>query len=86
MEKMMVITILRRRYCILFFLEFYILCSTRFKMSAFVEHYSYIMHGRVFSIKHLEKENIELQASFGGLLMKIKGQQKDLERFSVDMM
>ena len=55
-------------------------------MSAFVDHYSYVMHGRVFSIKHLEKENIELQASFGGLLMKLKGQQKDLERFSVDMM
>jgi hypothetical protein len=44
------------------------------------------MHGRVFSIKHIEKERIEIQASFGGLLMRIRGQQSILEQFSVDMM
>ena len=49
-----------------------------------VDDFSYVMHGRVFSIKHIENERIEVQASFGGLLMRVRGEQKELESFAVD--
>ena len=44
------------------------------------------MHGRVFSIKHIENQNIEVQASFGGLLCRMKGEQSQLEALQCDMM
>ena len=43
------------------------------------------MHGRVFHIKHIENQRMELQASFGGLLMRIRGEQAQIENFAVDM-
>lgn len=51
-----------------------------------MDSYDYVMHGRVFGIKHIENQRIEIQASFGGLLMKIKGQQSLVDAFSMDMM
>lgn len=50
-----------------------------------MDHYDYVMHGKIFSIKHIEGQRIEVQASFGGLLMKIKGQQALIESLSMDM-
>jgi RNA polymerase Rpb8 len=44
------------------------------------------MHGRIFGIKHIENQRVEIQASFGGLLMKIKGQQALVDSFAMDMM
>jgi hypothetical protein len=44
------------------------------------------MHGRVFSIKHIENQNIEVQASFGGLLCRLRGEQSQLEALQCDMM
>lgn len=44
------------------------------------------MHGRVFSIKHIENQNIEVQASFGGLLCRMRGEQSQLEALQCDMM
>jgi DNA-directed RNA polymerase I, II, and III subunit RPABC3 len=46
--------------------------------------YDYVMHGRVYSIKHLENQNIEIQASFGGLLFRLKGEQAYLANFVMD--
>jgi DNA-directed RNA polymerases I, II, and III subunit RPABC3 len=46
--------------------------------------YDYVMHGRVYSIKHLENQNIEIQASFGGLLFRLKGEQAYLANFTMD--
>eukprot|EP01033_Poteriospumella_lacustris_P005525 gene5524-3939_t len=48
------------------------------------DNFDYIMHGRVFSIKHLESQRIELQASFGGLLFRLRGEQGLLDKFVVD--
>lgn len=53
--------------------------------SPLMDKYDYIMHGRVFNIKHTEDQNVEIQASFGGLLMKLKGEQVHLEQLSMDM-
>lgn len=50
-----------------------------------MDQYDYVMHGRVFSVKHIENQRIEVQASFGGLLLRIKGEQAHLESFIIDM-
>lgn len=42
------------------------------------------MHGRVFVIKHIENQRVELQASFGGLLLRLHGEQVHLDSFTVD--
>jgi DNA-directed RNA polymerase I, II, and III subunit RPABC3 len=52
--------------------------------SPLAENFDYIMHGRVFSIKHIEGQRIELQASFGGLLFRLRGEQASLDKFVVD--
>jgi len=43
------------------------------------------MFGKIFSIKHIEAQRIELLASFGGLLLKMKAQQALMEALSIDM-
>ena len=48
--------------------------------------YDYVMHGRVFSIKHIENQCVEVQASFGGLLFRLRGEQAHLEMLTMDMM
>ena len=39
------------------------------------DNFDYVMHGRVFAIKHIEGQRIEINASFGGLLLRIVGEQ-----------
>lgn len=51
-----------------------------------LDQYDYAMHGRVFSIKHIENQNVEVQASFGGLLCRLRGEQAQLEALQSDMM
>lgn len=51
-----------------------------------MDSYDYVMHGRVFSIKHIDNQRVEIQISFGGLLMRLKGQQAIIEGFNMDMM
>ena len=51
-----------------------------------LDSYDYAMHGRVFGIKHIENQNIEVQASFGGLLCRLRGEQSQLESLQCDMM
>mmetsp|Transcript_28893 Transcript_28893/g.41175 ORF Transcript_28893/g.41175 Transcript_28893/m.41175 type:complete len:150 (-) Transcript_28893:57-506(-) len=53
--------------------------------SALVDNYDYIMHGRVFNIRHIENQSVEVQASFGGLLFRLRGEQAHVESFAVDM-
>lgn len=53
--------------------------------SALLDKFDYVMHGRVFHIKHIEDQNVEVQASFGGLLMKLVGEQAHVEQLSMDM-
>ena len=35
------------------------------------DNYDYVMHGRVFEIKHIDALRIEIQASFGGEIYKL---------------
>ncbi len=53
--------------------------------SSLLDNYDYVMHGRVFSIKHIENQCVEVQASFGGLLLRLRGEQAHVELFTVDM-
>lgn len=53
--------------------------------TSLADNYDYVMHGRVFSIKHIEKQCVEVQASFGGLLCRLRGEQAHVEAFIVDM-
>lgn len=52
-----------------------------------MDKYEYVMHGRVFLIKHITDRTpkIEIQASFGGLLLRLRGDQDQLAAFSMDM-
>ena len=43
------------------------------------------MHGRVYSIKHMGNHMVEVQASFGGLLFRLRGEQARLDLFTMDM-
>ena len=46
--------------------------------------YDYVMHGRVYSVKLVENQSIEIQASFGGLLFRLRGEQAYLSAFLMD--
>eukprot|EP00981_Chlorochromonas_danica_P015232 scaffold11024_cov179-Ochromonas_danica.AAC.2 len=50
-----------------------------------MDHYDYVMHGRVFLIKHIENQLVEVQASFGGLLFRLRGDQNIVAAFVMDM-
>lgn len=56
-----------------------------YQNSPLLNNYDYVMHGRVYSIKHLESHLVELQASFGGLLCRLRGEQAQIEAFVMDM-
>ena len=49
-----------------------------------MDRYDYVMYGRCFQIKHIENQRVEVQASFGGLLMRLRGEQSQIEAFAVD--
>jgi hypothetical protein len=44
------------------------------------------MHGRIFGIKHNSQQyrNVEVLASFGGLLFKLDGEQSQLQALEAD--
>jgi len=48
------------------------------------EGYDYVMHGRVFLVKHIENQFLEVQASFGGLLFRLRGEQQLLDQLHQD--
>lgn len=50
-----------------------------------MDQYDYVMHGRVFKIVHAEGQNIEISTSFGGLLLKVTGDQARLSALHMDM-
>lgn len=41
-----------------------------------LDTYDYAMHGRIFSYEHKAGLEVEIVASFGGLLMSLKGDQR----------
>lgn len=50
------------------------------------DSYEYVMHGKVFKISGLTGvgSNIECYASFGGLLMCVKGESRNLSKLELD--
>ncbi|KAF0988228.1 hypothetical protein HZS_894 [Henneguya salminicola] len=57
------------------------------KPPAFMDHFDYVMYGKVYRIEDLIKQNqnaISIYVSFGGLLMNIKGETHSLSTMEVD--
>jgi len=54
--------------------------------SKLLDDYEYVMHGKVFKVKHPEKANADLEVfiSYGGLLMSLKGKPQTLDRIELD--
>eukprot|EP00587_Corethron_hystrix_P015503 CAMPEP_0113328534 /NCGR_PEP_ID=MMETSP0010_2-20120614/20098_1 /TAXON_ID=216773 ORGANISM="Corethron hystrix, Strain 308" /NCGR_SAMPLE_ID=MMETSP0010_2 /ASSEMBLY_ACC=CAM_ASM_000155 /LENGTH=53 /DNA_ID=CAMNT_0000189923 /DNA_START=233 /DNA_END=390 /DNA_ORIENTATION=+ /assembly_acc=CAM_ASM_000155 len=48
------------------------------------DNYEYVMHGRVFDIKYKGDGVIAVHVSFGGLLMRLTGDQRHLENVRAD--
>lgn len=49
------------------------------------DSFEYVMHGRVFKVSHKEGQIIEILISFGGLLMRMIGDQAQLSAVQPDM-
>jgi DNA-directed RNA polymerases I, II, and III subunit RPABC3 len=50
-----------------------------------MDNYEYVMHGRVFDIQYEKDGIVVIAASFGGLLMRLTGDQKHLSLILPDM-
>mmetsp|Transcript_27361 Transcript_27361/g.27598 ORF Transcript_27361/g.27598 Transcript_27361/m.27598 type:complete len:155 (-) Transcript_27361:60-524(-) len=50
-----------------------------------LDSYDYVMNGRLYKIAHIENQTIEIQASFGGLLFRLIGEQSQLDALQADM-
>jgi DNA-directed RNA polymerase I, II, and III subunit RPABC3 len=46
--------------------------------------YEYVMFGRIFKIEHRDNQGVDVLASFGGLLMKLSGEQSQLDSLKAD--
>ena len=46
--------------------------------------YEYVMHGRIFKYEQAAGTKVAVYASFGGLLMRLTGEQRHLTRISID--
>jgi len=49
------------------------------------DNYEYVMHGRVFDISYQRDGMIVIALSFGGLLMRLTGNQRHLSNVLPDM-
>jgi DNA-directed RNA polymerase I, II, and III subunit RPABC3 len=51
-----------------------------------MDKYEYVMHGKVFKIANPPNKgtNMEIYVSFGGLLMQLKGDARNLQRIELD--
>jgi hypothetical protein len=52
-----------------------------------MDSFDYVMHGRIFSLDYVGQHNqqVEAQVSFGGLLLKVRGEQAQLSALEADM-
>jgi len=53
-------------------------------MGSLADSYEYVCHGKVFVYKHLGQDKVEIQISFGGLLMRLEGEHKVLDSIEPD--
>lgn len=49
------------------------------------DNYEYVMHGRIFDVAHQKDGVVIIAASFGGLLMRLTGDQRHLASLNPDM-
>ena len=51
-----------------------------------MDSFDYVMHGRIFSLEYVRghTQQIEVQISFGGLLLKVTGDQAQLSALESD--
>jgi DNA-directed RNA polymerases I, II, and III subunit RPABC3 len=49
------------------------------------DNYEYVMHGRIFDMKYKKDNVVVIAASFGGLLMRLTGDQRHLANILPDM-
>ncbi len=49
------------------------------------DNYEYVMHGRIFDMKYKKDSVVVISASFGGLLMRLTGDQRHLANILPDM-
>jgi DNA-directed RNA polymerases I, II, and III subunit RPABC3 len=49
------------------------------------DNYEYVMHGRIFDMKYSKDNIVVIAASFGGLLMRLTGDQRHLANILPDM-
>mmetsp|Transcript_18126 Transcript_18126/g.20916 ORF Transcript_18126/g.20916 Transcript_18126/m.20916 type:complete len:151 (+) Transcript_18126:254-706(+) len=49
------------------------------------DNYDYVMHGRVFDMSYKKGSVVVIAASFGGLLMRLQGDQQHLANILPDM-
>uniref|UniRef100_A0A7S2GK34 DNA-directed RNA polymerases I, II, and III subunit RPABC3 n=1 Tax=Octactis speculum TaxID=3111310 RepID=A0A7S2GK34_9STRA len=49
-----------------------------------LDRYEYAMHGKVYNFNHKSGQFIEVDISFGGLLMRISGDQRHLMNIQLD--
>lgn len=57
-----------------------------------MDSFQYVMHGRIFSLEHVGQgqgqgggQRVEVQVSFGGLLLRVRGEQAQLSALEADM-
>jgi len=53
-----------------------------------MDSYEYVMHGKVFKVsteKNKAQSKMEVFASYGGLLMSLKGDPRNLQKIALDM-
>eukprot|EP00588_Corethron_pennatum_P006541 CAMPEP_0194291348 /NCGR_PEP_ID=MMETSP0169-20130528/43210_1 /TAXON_ID=218684 /ORGANISM="Corethron pennatum, Strain L29A3" /LENGTH=141 /DNA_ID=CAMNT_0039039207 /DNA_START=172 /DNA_END=597 /DNA_ORIENTATION=- len=48
------------------------------------DNYEYVMHGRVFDVQYKGSGTVSVHVSFGGLLMRLTGDQRHLENIRAD--
>jgi DNA-directed RNA polymerase I, II, and III subunit RPABC3 len=49
------------------------------------DNYEYVMHGRIFDMKYKKDNVVVISASFGGLLMRLTGDQRHSANILPDM-
>jgi DNA-directed RNA polymerase I, II, and III subunit RPABC3 len=49
------------------------------------DNYEYVMHGRIFDMQYQKDNVVVIAASFGGLLMRLTGDQRHLANILPDM-